>query len=59
MDESANEDKVIRVDMRGQRPLNNPNCIHDHFIDEQDADSNDQQVVVKCHNCPLGFIALR
>ena len=44
----------IKVDMRHQKPLNDPKCNHEWYLDETDEDSKWADIV-KCRKCPAGM----
>jgi hypothetical protein len=50
---NQDEQRAVKVDMKGKKPINDPNCAHKWFVDEADADSAWSDVV-KCKNCPVG-----
>ena len=51
-----NNDNGISVDMKKQKPLYDAKCDHDHYHDVEDADNTEYYRVIKCRNCPTGYL---
>lgn len=52
---NASDPNVISIDMRKQKPIHDPKCVHDFFHDTLD-DDNSWAKVMKCRNCPAGYL---
>lgn len=52
---NKDEQGVVRINTRNLKPLNDPKCQHEWYLDEQDADSSWVDVW-KCKRCPLGIL---
>lgn len=48
----------IQVDMRDKKPINDPKCKHDFYLDADDPDASWVRVW-KCRVCPVGFLVRR
>lgn len=55
---NKDEQGVVRVNTRNLKPLYDPRCNHDFYLDEEDGDSSWAQVY-KCRHCPVGQLVRR
>jgi len=50
---AKDDNGVVTINMRNKKPVNDPKCKHEFFLDERDADASWVNVY-RCKFCPVG-----
>lgn len=52
---NKDEKGVVRINTKGLKPIHDTKCVHDPYYDQTDPD-NSWARVIKCRNCPFGWL---